>query len=289
MDGPDLLHTSTIIIRSIVLKRELKTINIDTMKSIENQSCNNAPSLHRNVVFSEDKVRTILNKVTMKTIDLHSREMLRCVAQVMMNSGDDGELRELLKLILNICSANRGYNADVYAAVIKRVVIMVPSSRDYLIEYVGCYKSDMDSLNHASPRSYNQFCECVTSKELRKGSLVMIKSLEACDGLSLDVIMDILVFLVEKIQGWCGVREKSSEIDELVDHLYLLTSEGNIGKICEQPVWGRELFPKVLSLSRLRATSHGNCSISMRAHFRLKDIVKMQAILAMERAAKARG
>jgi len=222
-----------------------------------------------------------MNKITLKTFDLHCREMSHCIEEL-TTSGSNGRSQELFKLVLNICSTNRGYNADVYAAMIKEVTRNVPSMHNCLIEYVNSYKDEMSSLNHVSPYDYSQFCACKTSKEHRKGSQALIKNLEVCGAIPLNIVMEILVLLVDKLLEWCGVREKSSEMEELVEHLYLFTV-GNIRKLCDQSLWCQTLFPKILTLTRLRISTNGNCSVSSRAHFRFKDVVRMQAVLTVER------
>lgn len=198
-----------------------------------------------------------------------------------MAGGNRHEVSEHFRFILDISSANRGYNADIYAVIIKEIIGFAPCLYVQLTEFVDSYVSDLGSLSHNSPCDYNQFCAHMKLKENRKGSQAMIKNLQICGVLSLDAIMQILSFLVNRIHDWSTFKEKTEEVEELIEHLYLFAAR-NIDNLHQQPLWSQTLFPRILTLSRLRKSTHGNCGISSKAHFRCMDVVRMQAVLAVQ-------
>lgn len=243
------------------------------------QSTMNNLNLHSNGGTHRENIMTIMNKVTTKTLELHSGQVLNCMEQI-MTSGTRDELGEHFKFILDISSANKGYNADIYAAIIEKVIGVYPYLSTRLVEFVDSYMRDLGSLSHDSPQNYNQFCALMKLKETRKGSQAIIKNLQICGVLSLDIVMRILTFLVYRIQNWSSNKEKAEKVEELVEHLYLFAM-GSVDKLCEQSIWKQTLFPMILALSRLRKRTHGNCGISFKAHFRCMDVVRMQAMLAV--------
>lgn len=230
---------------------------------------------------NENKIRSILNKVTMKTLDKFKMEMSECIAQI-VTSGSGDELHASFKLILSMSSANRGYNAAKYAAIIKEVAGIAPCIHDQLAVYIDSYKNDLSSLSHVSSLEYDEYCKYVKRRDQLRGSMAMIKTLQMCGVLPFDVIIDVLNFLLVKIQEWCRVKEKVDHVEELMEHMYLLVV-GSIGTLQMHPIWCQTLFPKIQVISRLRNGTNGNCGVSTKAHFRCNDVISMQAVAVIAR------
>lgn len=187
-----------------------------------------------------DTIRSLLNKLTDTTYSVIESEILSEVNNIIRGEGEGGSadaddtsaaideenIDKIAHSIFNTASSNMFYSA-LYAKLFKQLVkchdIFTKVFEKSYSEFVGLFKK----VEYVDPSvDYNKFCEVTKMNDKRKAMSMFIINLMKEGMLEVDSVVDILKELQEIMNSYIRQANKTNELEELNENIFILVTNG---------------------------------------------------------------
>jgi hypothetical protein len=182
-----------------------------------------------------DTIRSLLNKLTDATYTVIESEILSEVNNIVKGEGgaddasdaiDEENIYKIAHSIFNTASSNMFYSA-LYAKLFKQLVqchdIFTKVFEKSYSEFVGLFKK----VEYVDPSvDYNKFCEVTKMNDKRKAMSMFIINLMKEGMLEVDSVVDILKELQEIMNSYIRQANKTNELEELNENIFILVTNG---------------------------------------------------------------
>lgn len=189
-----------------------------------------------------DTIRSLLNKLTDATYGVVESEILCEVNNIIRGEGEEGggsggadtasisideeNIDKIAHSIFNTASSNMFYSA-LYAKLFKQLVkchdIFTKVFEKSYSEFVGLFKK----VEYVDPSvDYNKFCEVTKMNDKRKAMSMFIVNLMKEGMLDVDSVVDILKELQEIVNSYIRQANKTNELEELNENIFILVTNG---------------------------------------------------------------
>jgi hypothetical protein len=233
-----------------------------------------------------DVIRSLLNKLTDATYIVIESEILSEVNNIIKgeceeekcDNGDNVSLideENIYKIahsIFNTASSNMFYSA-LYAKLFKQLVqchdIFKKVFEKSYSEFVGLFKK----IEYVDPSlDYNKFCELTKMNDKRKAMSMFIINLMKESILDLDSVVDIIKELQEIVNSYIRQVNKTNELEELNENIYILVTNGKDALSTHEKWDGIVSNIKYLSILKVKMKEYP--SVNNKLIFKNMDILE---------------
>ncbi len=229
------------------------------------------------VLNNKDKllnsIRISLNKISNKNLDLFKLEIEKYIDSILIDENNNEENETLISnIIIEISSTNKFFSI-LYATLFKDLIKKYPFLTLHLNKYIEKYKEKLNNIVYVEPDiNYNEYCNYNKSNDKNKSTSLFIVNLVKLNIIDFTVIEDIIINIQEKINFLSKEQNKSNEIEELIENIYILITSGVAKSI--NKTWSTLIIDSINNLSNINKNNNDIHSISSRAKFRCKDIIE---------------
>lgn len=212
-----------------------------------------------------NEIRVAMNKVSAKNKDQQKEVILNALAEL---KSMEQEMRSVYFMILNIASSNK-FVCEVYMDIINDIMTM---NRDFdivLQRWYDDYMRTITIIKYTSGESdYDAFCQYNKTNDTLKAKTSFIVELYKSNILDKDNMNLISSFILTILFEWCEMDDKTNELEELIELLYIIVSKDkSLGLIFKIDV------QKIVKMKKDHPERYKN--ISSRATFRSMDILDL--------------
>ena len=172
-----------------------------------------------------DNIRGFLNKITDKNEDAMIRDIKNEISQLVTHETSQENMMKIGYSIFNIASSNSFYS-ELYARLFKSLM------NDYDIFkqiFENNFKEFMNLFNTIeyvdSKKNYDKFCDYTKTNDKRRAMSLFVVNLMINEIIEKEEIVDIINQIQKLISGYICKAEKSNEVEELTENLYLIITK----------------------------------------------------------------
>ena len=172
-----------------------------------------------------DNIRGYLNKITDKNEDAMIRDIKNEISQLITHETSQENMMKIGYSIFNIASSNSFYS-ELYARLFKSLM------NDYDIFkkiFENNFKEFMNLFNTIeyvdSKKNYDKFCEYTKTNDKRRAMSLFVVNLMINEIIEKEEIVDIINQIQKLITSYICKAEKSNEVEELTENLYIIVTK----------------------------------------------------------------
>lgn len=218
-----------------------------------------------------DIIRSMLNKMT----DNNYNEKLQCIIEVLdsiMELSSQEDIMKVCNQIFEIASNNRFYSklyADLFSTLINKYTIM----REVFDKSLSSFMELFNSIEIAnSDEDYNHFCKVNSDNERRRSLSAFFVNLGTNKIVSQEKLLDLFKQLLIQVYEFIKIDNKKSEVDEIVENLYILYNK-NLIEECNDLIDGKSMSVIIQEFSQCKAKTWP--SLTSKTIFKFMDIIEM--------------
>ena len=219
-----------------------------------------------------DIIRCALNKMSEKNYLDQSKIILDILNQLIECSTSETEMLRVGNAIFEIASNNRFYSklyADLYTLLITQIDLMNIIFENNLNTFLEIFMN----IEQSNPdEDYDKFCKVNKNNERRKSLSSFFVNLTLNNIISNEKITDLTCDLMNKLVGFITQENKKSEVDELVENIFILYNKEWMDK-CLIDIRGDTFINHVKLLAHTKAKTFP--SLSNKAIFKFMDMIEM--------------
>ena len=229
-----------------------------------------------------DTIRSLLNKLTEATYNVVKTEIFDEVKEIIENDSaadegsvvatDEENITKIANSIFNTASSNIFYS-PLYSKLFNELmnyheVFKVVFEKSFS-EFVGLFKK----IDYVDPSvDYNKFCENTKTNDKRRAMSTFIVNLMKEGVLHPDKVVDIIIELQEMIFSYIKVANKTNELEELNENIFILVTNGK-DVLSSHEEWER-ITSKIKFLSVLKVKMKEYPSVNNKLIFKNMDILE---------------
>lgn len=221
-----------------------------------------------------ENIRTLVNKISTKNYQQQFEQIQKEIHDYNVSiEGEDEEeeqKQELIRMLFNIITNNKFFS-ELYASL---YIDLLPSFEQFnqqLKTYIQTLKGSIEQINYVnSDDNYDKYCEYVKENESRKANTQFLINLCKKNALTVDQLLDILDYFIDKTLEYVDMDNKTNEVEEITENVFLIISSSQ-ALIHKQAAWTNCVLPKVIAMSQKKKNDHK--SLSNRAIFKYMDII----------------
>jgi hypothetical protein len=193
-----------------------------------------------------DTIRSLLNKLTEATYNLVKNEIFDEVKEIIENNNvnendstadegsvvktgsvvDEENITKIANSIFNTASSNIFYSS-FYSKLFNELMnyheVFKSVFEKSFSEFVGLFKK----IDYVDPSvDYNKFCDNTKTNDKRRAMSTFIVNLMKEGVLHPDKVVDIIIELQEMISSYIKVANKTNELEELNENIFILVTNG---------------------------------------------------------------
>ena len=167
------------------------------------------------------EVYKILNKITDKTYDTLSKQIL----ELIQNINDETHQEEICEKIFLIISTNSFYS-ELYTKLYSEMIKIHKSFHQIFMKQYNNYKSSFDNIEYVSPNEdYDKYCSYVKKIDnIKSITTFLINCLNYSICTPGDIIELVLLFQ-KKMIDQLEIKEKIYENENYISNIYLIIKE----------------------------------------------------------------
>jgi len=207
----------------------------DAIRAFQTTQKHVSEGIEKNV----DNIRGYLNKIT----DMNEEAMIKDIkAEISQLIEHDTSRENMMKIgysIFNIASSNSFYSA-LYARLFKSLMsdyeIFTTIFEDNFKEFMNLF----ESIEFVDPKkNYDKFCEYTKTNDKRRAMSLFVVNLMANNIIEKEEIIGIIKQLQMLIETYIRKPEKSNEVEELTENLFILITKSKdyLGKGETKDAW----------------------------------------------------
>jgi hypothetical protein len=236
-----------------------------------------------------DTIRSLLNKLTEATYNVVKTEIFDEVKEIIENDSaadegggttfpqsvvvvDEENITKIANSIFNTASSNIFYS-PLYSKLFNELMnyheVFKSVFEKSFSEFVGLFKK----IDYVDPSvDYNKFCENTKTNDKRRAMSTFIVNLMKEGVLHPDKVVDIIIELQEMIYSYIKVANKTNELEELNENIFILVTNGK-DVLSSHEEWER-ITSKIKFLSVLKVKMKEYPSVNNKLIFKNMDILE---------------
>ena len=239
-----------------------------------------------------DTIRSLLNKLTEATYNVVKNEIFDEVKEIIENNNvnvndstadegsvvatgnvvDEENITKIANSIFNTASSNIFYSS-LYSKLFNELMsyheVFKSVFEKSFSEFVGLFKK----IDYVDPSvDYNKFCENTKTNDKRRAMSTFIVNLMKEGVLHPDKVVDIIIELQEMIYSYIKVANKTNELEELNENIFILVTNGK-DVLSSHEEWER-IVSKIKFLSVLKVKMKEYPSVNNKLIFKNMDILE---------------
>ena len=225
-------------------------------------------------------IRVNLNKMTKKNYETQKDKIFELIESIVqyeetqdppLATGSTTNLHKIGQFIFDISSSNKFF-CELYADLYKELIIKHNTVfKEILDHFISNYKDSIQTFIFCDPNAdYEKYCAFVKEGDRKKAIttfIIMLLNREVVDS---SVVIEITEFFQRMIRIYIDEENRTNEVDELGEILYILVSLGN-----EKIQWANDnrwnnVIRGVCEFTGMKIKVHK--SLSSRFIFKMKDL-----------------
>jgi hypothetical protein len=258
-------------------KTELRRVEgiekrIDTIRSLLNKLTETTFEMIKNEIF--DEVKEIINNGTGTGTGTDKNEEEAAVDEtaVAVVDIDEENVTKIANSIFNTASSNIFYSG-LYSKLFNELMnyhkVFKGVFEKSFSEFVGLFKK----IDYVDPSvDYNKFCENTKTNDKRRAMSTFIVNLMNEGVLHPDKVVDIITELQEMISSYIKVANKTNELEELNENIFILVTNGK-DVLSSHEEW-ESIISRIKFLSVLKVKMKEYPSVNNKLIFKNMDILE---------------
>jgi hypothetical protein len=222
-------------------------------------------------------IRTCLNKISNKNYDGQRDIILLLMKSIMEEKKEENQanLRKIAQSIFDIASTNKFY-AEIYAKLYKELIEINVVFQEILTSFLAQYVGSVKEVSYVDPdKDYELFCDYNKKNDARKATAVFFVYLMKEKVIPVLRILSIMVAFQELATQYIDEENRTNEVDEITEILFLFLQEGiSVFRGCKAEwIWKFVILPNINLIAKMNKKEKK--SLSTRAIFKYKDMVEL--------------
>lgn len=168
-------------------------------------------------------IKSCLNKLSIKNYLTIKGTVFEHIENVFAHpdGNDDDKSKKIVTLIFDIACVNKTCS-ETYATLYSELVDKFPAFKEYIITLKSDYLKGFDKIIYVNPdNDYSKFCDLTKENDKRKSMSLFFTNLMLNNLMNKEEIIDILIWLKEKIVAETDTDGKAFYIEELIEILFI--------------------------------------------------------------------
>jgi negative regulator of replication initiation len=214
------------------------------------------------------EIRACLNKISAKNYENQKNQIVNFIH--VLAEDNDEHLAKIGISVFEVASNNK-FNSLIYADLYKDVLLLFPQLKNTFDDFLNTYIDNIKQIHYVDSNvDYDKYCDYNKQNDKRKAISTFLSNLVNVDVLTKERAFEIIIYLQTTIREYMDTDNKTNEIEEITENLYLfVTILNTIFK--EDSEW-TVIIENVREFSRLKAKDKK--SLSSRAVFKYMDILE---------------
>lgn len=223
-----------------------------------------------------NEIRISLNKLSNKNFETQKKTIVELINKMLEESDEkEGDIKKISKMIFDIASSNKFYShlyADLYKILSLEFSELNAEIYDIMKNQRMIFEK-MAFIEKNGGEDYDFFCETNKKNETIRAMTTFISNLNKQSMVENDDIIEFIMFLEELVLRYAKEENKTSEIDEITENLYILINEHD-EKLEKNKLWEQTVVHNIYKISQLKKNEAITTkSLSSRSVFKYMDII----------------
>uniref|UniRef100_A0A6C0B2Q0 MIF4G domain-containing protein n=1 Tax=viral metagenome TaxID=1070528 RepID=A0A6C0B2Q0_9ZZZZ len=212
-------------------------------------------------------IRACLNKISSKNYDSQKEGILKHIEELLVENED--EINKVSRALFDVAGNNK-FNSLIYANLLKELSELYPKLSEHFRDLLILYKESISTINYADPNSdYDKYCENNKLNDRRKAISTYLSNLNIIGFISNIIIIEIVNCLLQHINEYIETENKTNEVEEITENLYLFIILLN-DHLKHEIEW-KVIINNIENIAKMK--SKEKKSLSSRAVFKYMDIL----------------
>jgi len=217
-----------------------------------------------------DDLRTLFNKMTSKNYEEKQEQIKTLLQEIINTDPPESELLKIGESIFEIGSMNKFW-AELYAKSYKGLIEIVPVMNSICQKNVDSFLDLFNNIRHIeAEEDYDEFCAINKENGKRRSLSSFFVHLMKQDVILPDKVIGLLDILINKFSAYIDTENKKNEVDEIVENLVVMISEGFKFIETHDIEKSIEIKKFVSNAASMKASQH--CSLSSKTIFKFMDL-----------------
>lgn len=173
-----------------------------------------------------DDLRTLFNKMTSKNYDDKQDQIKTLLQEIIDTNPHESELMKIGKSIFDIGSMNKFWS-ELYAKSYRGLIDVFPLMDAICQKNVDCFLDLFTTIRHVeAEEDYDEFCAVNKENNKRRALSSFFVNLMKQTVISPDKAIGLIDILMNKFHDYINQEDKKNEVDEIVENLVVMISEG---------------------------------------------------------------
>jgi len=213
-------------------------------------------------------IRVCLNKISVKNYD-NQKEQIMNLIPLLIKEGEEN-LPKIGNSIFESASNNK-FNSNIYANLYKDILVHFPNLKEIFDDFLNNYIENIKEIHYVDSNvDYDKYCEYNKKNDKRKAISTFLSNLVINGVLEREKIFEIIFYLRKTIIEYMEMENRSNEIEEITENMYLFITILN--ESCKQYQEWNVIVETVKQFSKLKIKEKK--SLSSRAIFKYMDILE---------------
>jgi len=215
----------------------------------------------------ETEIRGSLNKLSQNNYE-KNRDI---IFQKMDSITEPTKMQQIAHMIFDIASTNKFFS-EIYSKLFKELAEKYEIFHEILADFLEGFMNRLHSIRFVDQNvDYDAYCANNKTNDAMKAISLFITNLVKNAVVSIDKVINILYDIQQTIFEYIRMPEKTNEVEELTEHLFIIFSP--MASLIKQHERGQEILQKIREMSEWKLKEFA--SISSRAIFKYKDLVSL--------------
>ena len=208
-------------------------ISADDWEEIRNFKATQLEKKEEGVEKDIDEIRGLLNKLTETNYEDMSKNILRCLSNIINKNGEREELEKIGKTIFEIGSINKFWSS-IYAKLYKTMMTSFPIMVEVYQSNFSSFMELFKTIRHVSAEeNYDEFCNVNKENEKRRSMSSFFVHLMNNDVIKVSEILNIINDLKEMMFTEMAQENKKVEVEEIAENIVILIEQGKDKLDCD--------------------------------------------------------
>lgn len=217
-----------------------------------------------------DDLRTLFNKMTSKNYNDKQDQIKTLLQEVLDTNPPELDLMKIGKSIFDIGSMNKFWS-ELYAKSYRGLIDVFPLMDAICQKNVDCFLDLFNTIRHVeAEEDYDEFCAVNKENNKRRALSSFFVHLMKQTVISPDKVISLIDILMNKFQDYINQENKKNEVDEIVENLVVMISEGF--KFIEKHNEKKAIEIKHFVSTAASMKSRDHSSLSSKTVFKFMDL-----------------
>lgn len=210
------------------------------------------------------EIRGSLNKMSQKNYEKNRDFIFENISAI----SEDTTINQIANNIFEIASTNKFFS-EIYSKLYKELAEKYDIFHTILQDFLKGFMDRLHNIKYVDQNNnYDEYCANNKINDANKAISLFITNLAKNSVLSSEVVIDILYDIQQSIFDMVKIPEKTNEIEELTEHLFIIFSP--MISLLKESERGQQIFEKIREMAEWKLKEFP--SISSRAIFKYKDL-----------------